>query len=179
MGAVSVYAIWRKNNKKPLPTVDEVDLNKYMGLWYEIARLPIRYEKGCLEPKAFYSLNDNGSVKVVNSCRRESPNGKEDAVEGTAFVADPKTNAKLKVQFQWPFKGDYYILDVGKEYDYAMVGDPSRKHLWLLSRKPSLDNVIQENLVQYAGELGFDTGKLIFAKHETDGALAAMETFKE
>lgn len=179
-GAVAGYILWQKNqNKKPLPVVDSVDLDKYMGLWYEIARLPMRYEKDCIGPKAFYSLNDDGTVKVVNSCRKDSLNGEEEVVEGKAFVADSSSRARLKVQFQWPFKGDYYILDVGKEYDYALVGDPSRKHLWLLSRKPAIDDKIKEHLLMYAGELGFNTEKLIYAKHETDEALNAVETFKE
>src|SRR5690606_32518931 len=98
--------------------------------------------------------------------------GEETQTEGVAYIAEPEvTHAKLKVQFMWPFKSDYYILDVGKDYDYALVGVPSRKYLWILSRSKQLDSQIQDHLIMYANDLGFNTKKLIFTEHAPEEEL--------
>lgn len=80
-------------------------------------------------------------------------------------MADPTTNAKLKVQFFWPFKGDYWILDVGENYQYAVVGEPSRENLWILSRSPSIDQQVLKNIIEKVNAQGFETSKLIYTKH--------------
>lgn len=177
-GAVG-YALWRQNRNSFLPVVENVDLDRYMGVWYEIARLPAPFEKSCYHATATYSKNPDGTVKVVNACRRGSLHGEESRTEGVAYVVEPETNAKLKVQFQWPFKGDYYIIDVGKEYEYALVGAPSRKYLWILSRSTQLDSQIQDHLIGYANELGFNTEKLIFTEHPLEEELKPFENFSE
>lgn len=178
-GVAFGIVMWRKYNRLPLPVVEKVDLDRYMGLWYEIARLPMRHEKECYGSTANYSKNPDGTVKVINSCRRGSLDGEETKSEGKAWVVDHASQAILKVQFQWPFTGDYYIIDLGKEYNYALVGSPSRKYLWILSRSPEMDPDIKERLVMFAKELGFRTEKLIYTIHHAGQTLDAVETFRE
>jgi apolipoprotein D and lipocalin family protein len=155
-----------KVKQPPLEVVQNVDLHKYVGEWFEIARLPMRFEKDCFKSKANYSLKDNGSIEVVNSCHKGSPQGKLTKVIGKATVDDPETNAKLKVKFWWPFKADYQIIALGDEYDYAMVGTNNRKGLWILSRTPELNITVMRELMDKAVSLGFDTTNLVFTPQE-------------
>ena len=122
----------------PLTTVDHVDLQRYVGKWYEIARYPNRFQRKCQsDTTATYTLREDGKVQVANACREKD--GTMTTANGTAKVVDPKTNAKLKVTFFWPFYGDYWILGLGPDYQYAIVGEPDRKYLWILSRTPAMD----------------------------------------
>ena len=165
-GVALVAYLRRKEDMYPhLPVAQYVDLNKYAGDWYEIARMPAPFEKDCYATKASYSLNDDGTVNVVNTCHKYMPHGKLKKATAKAFVADPVSNAKLKVQFFWPFSGDYWILDVGNNYEYAVVGEPSRKYMWILSRSPHLDKHILHGLLEKAQVQGFNTSKLIYTKH--------------
>lgn len=146
----------------PLAVVDNVEIDKYLGRWYEIARLPNSFEEGCFCITADYSLIDSTTLKVVNGCREDSPNGELNEANGKAFVVPNTNNAKLKVQFFWPFKGDYWILELDKEnYEYVLVGNPSREYLWILARTPELNNEIYNMLTGKAKEKGFDITKLI------------------
>jgi apolipoprotein D and lipocalin family protein len=150
--------------KKSLPAlkaVNFVDLKRYAGTWYEIARFPNRFQKGCVGTTATYTLRKDGKVNVLNQCRKGTIDGEISSAKGIAWVVDKKTNAKLKVSFFWPFSGHYWIIDLGENYEYAVVGHPDRKYLWILSRSPKMDeniyNLILENLkLQF-----YDTGKLI------------------
>ncbi|HEX2868613.1 MAG TPA: lipocalin family protein [Ignavibacteriales bacterium] len=125
-------------------TVKFVDLKRYAGLWYEIARIPNRFQKSCTgNTTAEYSLMDDGRVRVVNSCDEED--GKRNIAEGVARISDTSSNAKLEVSFFSilgirPFWGDYWILGLDKDYRYAVVGSPDRKYGWILSRTPHLSD---------------------------------------
>ncbi len=144
----------------PLPTVASVDLSRYAGTWYEIARYPNRFQKRCAgDVTAVYDVKANGDVRVVNSCRESS--GKTKTAKGTAKVTDRATNAKLKVTFFWPFYGKYWILDLGPGYEYAVVGEPSRKYLWILGRAPAMDDALYQKLLARVAELGYDPSKLV------------------
>jgi apolipoprotein D and lipocalin family protein len=146
----------------PLEVVPQVDLSRYMGTWYEIARFPHRFQEGCVATKATYALREDGKVDVLNECRTESTDGPVKTAKGTAKVVDKKTNAKLKVTFFWPFHGDYWIIDLGNNYEYAVVGHPTRKYLWILSRTPFMDEAIYGRIVRrLQNEKGYDTSKLI------------------
>jgi apolipoprotein D and lipocalin family protein len=145
---------------KPLETVPSVDLQKYMGKWYEIAAFPQRFEKGCHCTAAEYEMTDKGYVRVINTCRKDSPDGKVSQAKGKAFVVKGSNNAKLRVQFFWPFRGDYWIIDLAEDYGYAVVGAPDRKYLWILSRTPQLDPVLYQNIVDRVARKGFDISKL-------------------
>ena len=149
--------------RRTLRTAERVDLERYLGTWYEVARLPAFFERGCVGITATYSQAPDGHIRVVNRCSRGSCSGKHAEIEGSARVVDAATNARLKVHFRGPFGGDYWILDVGSSYDYALVGTPSRKRLWILSRTPVMDESLFERLVEEARDLGFPTAKLIRA----------------
>ncbi|WP_242926533.1 lipocalin family protein [Pontibacter vulgaris] len=145
----------------PLATVPEVDLNRYMGKWYEIASIPQRFSKGCHCTTAEYKLNaSEGYVEVYNSCRKNSASGKLSDVKGKAYPVDGSNNSKLKVQFFWPFKGDYWILELDKDYQHVVVGSPDRESLWILSRKPTLDKETYNQLVLSAKTKGFPVEQL-------------------
>ena len=136
-----------RNDAPDLQTVPYVDITRYLGTWFEIASYPQRFQKNCVYTKATYSLRDDGRIKVVNECREKTSDGKIRSIEGKAWVVDAKTNAKLKVQFFWPFSGDYWIIDVGSDYEYAVVGHPNRTYLWILSRTPQMDETTYQNIL--------------------------------
>ncbi|QDA61514.1 lipocalin family protein [Hymenobacter jejuensis] len=161
--ATTTWLYNRARQRTSLPVARYVDLKRYSGLWYEIARLPTRFEKGCQHVTAHYHLRSDGKVDVVNTCHQDGVNGPVESVKGVARVVDPETNAKLKVSFFWPFEGDYWILDLDPlDYRYALVGEPGRKNLWLLSRTPQLPRPTRDHLVGIARSLGFPVENLIF-----------------
>ena len=145
-------------SKNDLETVAKVELEKYLGKWYEIAHLPAGFQNGCNQTTATYTLLDNGNVSVLNECLK---NGKYKKAKGTAKVVDKLTGAKLKVTFFWPFYGDYWIIKLGENYDYAVVGTPNRKYLWILSRTPEMDQRLYSELIGFAKFKGFNTNNLI------------------
>lgn len=147
--------------EKPLQTVPCVDLNRYLGLWYEIGRYPNSFQKGCLDSTALYTARTDGEIDVLNSCRDERDGSLRQA-KGRAWIADTATNARLKVSFFWPFRGDYWIIDLGQDYGYAVVGNPSRKYLWILSRTPELQPEILAKILQNVERQGFVREKLLF-----------------
>jgi apolipoprotein D and lipocalin family protein len=150
-----------------LEVVGAVDLSRYAGRWYEIARLPNRFEKKCADSvTATYTLRSDGKVEVVNRCRKA--NGEYTTARGKAKIVDKKTNAKLKVTFFWPFYGDYWILDLGPNYEYAVVGAPNRDYLWILSRTPQLDEQLYQRLLREMATRGFATDRMIRTSHPTE-----------
>jgi apolipoprotein D and lipocalin family protein len=140
-------------------TVRSVDLERYMGKWYEIASLPNWFQRGCFCSTAEYSMEE-GFVRVENSCAQGSPAGKRKAAIAKAYTVPESGNARLKVQFQWPFKGDYWVIALDDNYQYAMVGHPGRKYLWILARTPQMDDRLYEQLVQIARSKGYAVEKL-------------------
>ena len=154
------------NFMDPLKTVDHVDFKRYAGQWYEIARYPNKFQEGCVGSRANYILSDDGKIKVINECYNKSFSGKIRSAVGKAWVVDQETNSKLKVSFFWPFSGDYWIIDLGRNYEYAVIGHPARKYLWILSRTPSMDeNLYQAILTRLRGQ-EYDTEKLIRTTHK-------------
>jgi len=157
---LGINTVWGANKMADLKTVEYVDIPKYMGAWYEIAKFPQWFERGLVGVTANYTLLPNGKVRVINSGYKNDFSGKLKTARGKAWVVDKKTNAKLKVSFFWPFAGDYWILELGKEYEYAVVGDNSRKYLWILARTPQIDEALYSDLLKRISEKGFDTSKL-------------------
>ncbi len=147
---------------KPLQVVPHVDLNKYLGKWYEIATIPMRFQKGCTGVTATYTLRPDGDIKVLNECRKDSLGGKYKSITGKAWVVEKATNAKLKVRFFWPFSGDYWVIELDSTgYQYAVVGHPNRKYLWILSRTPQMsDSLYNELLGRLQNVHGYDISKL-------------------
>jgi apolipoprotein D and lipocalin family protein len=144
-----------------LQTVPHVDVDRYMGKWFEIARFPFPFEKNCYGVTADYSLRPDGRVTVVNTCRKGSFDGPVKVSKGIARIADPITNAKLKVSFFWPFEGDYWVLSLGRDYEYAVVGAPDRKNLWILSRTPEMYEGTYNRLLDTIKEQGFNIDTLV------------------
>lgn len=164
-GIALAYVNKKKQQDLPsLEVAENVDLDKYLGEWYEIARLPTSFEKNCYATKAIYSKNTDGTIIVENMCHKGDVEGPVKSVKGKAYVAEEGNNAKLKVQFFWPFKGDYWILDLEKNYEYALVGEPSRKNMWILSRTPRIELNALQLLIKKATEKGFDIQKLIYTE---------------
>jgi lipocalin len=143
-----------------LKIVEYVDVARYMGTWFEIAKFPQRFEKGLVGVTANYTLLPNGRVRVLNSGYEEDFNGILKTAKGKAWVIDNRTNAKLKVSFFWPFAGNYWILELGKDYEYVAVGDESRKYLWILSRTPQMDEAVYNGLLKRMQDKGFDISRL-------------------
>ena len=141
-------------------TVPKVDLNKYAGKWYEIASFPQPFQKGCHCTTAEYTLSDKGYVIVENRCNRDSINGKQSYIKGKAFVVDGSGNAKLMVQFFWPFRAKYWIIGLADDYSYAVVSHPNKKYLWILSRTPKMDDVTYQQIISKLRVKGFDLTKL-------------------
>jgi len=144
----------------PLETVPSVDLDRYVGTWYEIASFPQRFQKGCTGTTATYSIREDGSIEVVNRCARDSLDGRVTVARGRARVVDRNTNAKLKVSFFWPFWGDYWIIDLGRDYEYAVVGHPKRNYLWILSRTPTMEAAVYDGILERLRAQGYDTSRL-------------------
>lgn len=144
-----------------LKTVLSVDLKKYSGTWYEIASFPQRFQKGCECTTANYTPTDKCYITVENKCKR---NGKESYIKGKAFVDENSGNAKLKVHFFWPFKGKYWIIDLADDYSYAVISHPNKKYLWILSRKPKLDEEVYNGIISRLKEKGFNLSELKLTK---------------
>jgi apolipoprotein D and lipocalin family protein len=159
----------------PLETVISVDLTRYSGTWYEIARLPMWFQRDCVASQANYTLLENGNVEVKNQCLTTS--GDQKQAQGVATVVDENTNAKLYVVFDnwaaklfsgWgsaPAEGNYWILYLDLGYRTALVGTPDREYLWVLSRTPTLDKAIYEKLVSLGKQKGYLTANLIQDSH--------------
>lgn len=148
------------SQQNPPTTVKYVDLKKYVGLWYEIAKIPNSFQKQCVKgTTAKYIIKDDGEIAVLNSCIDED--GKVDEADGVARIVDRKTNAKLEVSFVsffgWrPFWGDYWIIGLDENYQWAIVGTPSRKYGWILSRAPKLDETTMNKIFEIIREQGYN-----------------------
>lgn len=159
---VNILAFAQNNDeiKKPI-TVPKVDLHKYSGLWYEIAKIPNSFQDHCAYgTTAEYKIEPDGDIIVINKCY--DTDGELDIAEGVANVVDKSTNAKLEVSFVSflgirPFWGDYWIIGLGKKYEYAIVGHPKRKYSWILGRTPSLTDDKMKEIWAILSEQGYDS----------------------
>jgi apolipoprotein D and lipocalin family protein len=144
----------------PVQTVDYVDLTRYVGKWYQIAFFPTRFQGSCtIDTTATYGLRNDGQVSVFNECK--TPKGKVRSILGAARIVDRDSNAKLKVKFFWfAPAGDYWILALGDNYEFAVVGSPDRKFLWILSRSPQISASLYQSLVKRAESQAFDISRL-------------------
>jgi apolipoprotein D and lipocalin family protein len=144
------------NPKVPEPA-KPVAIDRYLGTWFELARHENRFERGLDGVTAEYSLRPDGKIGIRNGGRQGWPNGEESVAEGKAVIADDTTNAKLKVSFFGPFYvGDYWILDHDDDYDWAIVGEPSGRYLWVFAREPRPAPAVTEAIFQRVEALGYD-----------------------
>lgn len=151
---------------QPPLTVKAIDLTKYAGLWYEIARFENGFENKCAGVTAHYALRKDGKVDVRNTCHKETPQGKARSAKGVARIVEPGANAKLKVSFFWPFEGDYWVLDRAEDYSWALVGEPSGRYLWMLSRTPQIDENLKADLLNRLKIRGYNTQALHWTQQQ-------------
>jgi apolipoprotein D and lipocalin family protein len=156
--------------KQSLPTVEKVELDRYLGIWYEVARKPLYFQNKCnRDVTATYTLNENGNIVVDNRCIKKD--GEQTQSGGEAFVQNPPQNTKLKVSFLPDFirwipvgRGDYWVLKLDENYQTVLVGEPKRKYMWILSRDPQLDKNVVNEYLQYAQSVGYDLSDVIHTK---------------
>lgn len=154
--------ILNSGNAQNKPSVvSSVDLNRYKGLWYEIARLPNYFERKLKCTSATYTLRDDGKISVVNKGNYISDPKKSNSAKGVAWIPDKNSPAKLKVQFFWPFSGNYWIMELDKDYKYVLIGEPSFKYLWILAREKKMDEKTYQMLLKKAIENGYDVKTII------------------
>lgn len=163
---LTAAALAQTDKKPALQTVSKVDLSRYVGKWYEIAKYPNRFQKQCVaNTTATYAMKPNGRLEVSNECLKKD--GTSERAVGEAKIADKKTNAKLKVRFApgalsfLPFVwGDYWVVDLDKDYGWIAIGEPKREYFWILARKPVLNDGIYQDIVRRAEAMGFNPGKI-------------------
>ena len=144
----------KKPDIPPPPVVASVDVNRYLGTWYQQALIPNRFQSRCASnTTATYAL-DGKDLSVVNRCR--GADGKVEVARGVAKIVEGSNNAKLRVSFFRPFYGDYWVLSLDPEYQWVLVGDPTRQYGWVLSRDANLSDVIFSQILEHAVSLGYD-----------------------
>lgn len=146
----------------PVSAVPSLDIPRYLGKWYEIAAFPMYFQRKCTgDTTAEYTLRPDGDIAVRNRCR--TVDGHDEA-NGRAWVNDATQTARLKVSFFWPFRSDYWIVGLDADYRWAVVGNPNRKYLWLLSRTPVLPKPMLDAALNAAAAQGYDLGQLRYTK---------------
>lgn len=155
---------------QPPETVDNVDLDKYKGRWYDIASYPAWFQKDCRCTTAEYELVPGKNyIRVINRCIKYKNNkSKISVARAKAFPVKGSGNSKLKVQFFWPFRGDYHIIGLAEDYSWAVVGHPERKYLWILSRKSSVTSSTYSTILDLIRQKGYDVDKLQLTPQDCD-----------
>ncbi|HZR26700.1 MAG TPA: lipocalin family protein [Vicinamibacterales bacterium] len=176
LGLFAILMMAASLQSAPVRTVDAVDLNRYLGDWFEIARFPNRFQRACTgDVRATYARRSDGRIDVVNRCR--AADGHLIEAQGVARVVDARTSAKLKVRFApavlsfLPFVwGDYWIVGLADDYAWAVVGSPDRSYLWILARSRTLDPARLEAALAAARANGFETDRLVMTRHTSTNA---------
>jgi apolipoprotein D and lipocalin family protein len=162
---LTVDSVFPFENKK-LEVVSNLDLQKFQGTWYEIARNPWFPEKGCFSMIAHYKLTEDNQMNVTNICRKKGFDGEISKVTGKAWLVNPKIKAKWEVQFIWPFTLDYWVIDLEENYNYAVIGEPDRENLWILSRKPIMDKGLLSVIIETTKSKGYDLSNIILTPQD-------------
>jgi lipocalin len=162
----AIMIISSANSQKAPSVVSSVDITRYSGTWYEIARLPNPFERKLKCITATYSLRNDGRITVLNRGHKITDPQKVSSITGVAWLPDKNITAKLKVQFFWPFSGNYWIMHLDNDYNYALIGDPSLKYLWILCRDKSIDETTYNMLLQKAKDNGYDITPVIRVEHD-------------
>lgn len=163
LSACASQTVYRSSTL-PLKAHSSVELNRYLGKWYEIYRVPNRFEDtDCRKVTAEYSLRPDGRIKVLNTCFKAD---KKNEAVGVANIVEGSNNAKLKVSFFRPFYGDYWVLDLAADYSWVLVGEPSGKYFWILARDKTLSPSLESELLTKAEKLGYNRKDFIKPKND-------------
>jgi len=163
-----VVACKSHNSMIDKTVVKEFDLEKYLGEWYEIARYDHKFERGLVGVTAHYSLQEDGKIKVINSGIKQSLDGEKKEVIGKAKIPDPDIPSKLRVSFFWFFYSDYFVLELDKNYQWAVIGSSSDNYLWILSRTPKINEDLYQDLLTKIKNRGYDPDRLISVKQKVN-----------
>lgn len=148
----------------PLASVPSVDLQRYLGVWHELARYDNWFQdEACVNVTAEYGIDEDGDVSVLNTCR-DAAGAVTETAEGYARVVEGSGNAQLRVSFFWPFFGDYWVVALADDYTWVIVSEPGRDYLWILTRSAATSDADRDSLVAKAVELGFDRNRLVFSR---------------
>lgn len=157
-GCATVFSKHPVGNRAVPEPAKTVEISRYLGRWYELARYEQGFQKDCEGVSADYARREDGMISVLNRCRK--PDGTIKDAKGRAKIVDPATNAKLKVSFFGPFYGDYWVLDHADDYSWSIVGEPSGRYLWILSRDATPGQARLDELIGRVRALGYDTSML-------------------
>lgn len=147
--------------QSPPEVAADFDVGRYLGQWHEVARFDRFFQRDCWASTVSYARRDDGDIAIVNTCHRDSPDGKLSRVEGRAWVEDPAVPAKLKVRFFWPMSSPYWVLEVAPDYSWALVGNAKKSSCWVLSRTPDVSEALYAQLLEKLKAHGYDVTKLI------------------
>ncbi len=181
---VTAFAACAPKSAPPPQTEQHIDVPRFMGMWYEIARLPYAPQRDCAAFASRYEQINDEEFGIVNYCWHKSANGPMRKTRAAAFLDIAESAAKLKVQLKWPVWNDLWILYISEGYEHALLGTPDRKHLWLLSRTPSINVESRTRLLEWAESEGFDTAEMFYdeatavAPPETDTPSTPEATVK-
>ena len=148
------------NNEQIMQTVPYVDIDRFMGDWYVIANIPTFIEKRATNAIESYHLNSKGEIETTFTFYQDSPNGKKKIYTPKGFIYNTKTNAEWRMQFIWPFKTPFLVLDLAEDYSYTVIGVPSRKYVWIMARDAQLSNKIFIEITQNLEAIGYDISKI-------------------
>jgi apolipoprotein D and lipocalin family protein len=146
--------------KEPLPTVESVDLDRYMGQWYVIANIPYFGERGNVAGRAIYRQRDDGRMDDIYIYKKGDFDAPDERLEGVAWVVNERTRAEWKVRFYWPLSFGYYIVGLHADYQWSMVGHPTRNYAWIMAREPTMDEALYARLLARFEALGYDASEL-------------------
>ena len=176
----SVMTAKAQKTNGEVKVVPKVDLKQYSGKWYEIARYPNKFQEKCVgNTTATYTQKSNGKVEVLNECLKKD--GTMVSAKGDARIVDKTTNAKLEVRFAPGFLsfipavwGDYWIIDLDDNYQYAAIGDPKQKYFWILARTPELSDATYQEILRRAEKMGFNPGKVVKTPQKLEAVKGAV-----
>ena len=178
ISTVPISSVFAEKNKK-LEVVSNLDLQKFQGIWYEIAHNPWFPENNCFSMIAHYKLIKDKKIKVTNICRKNGFDGEISKITGKAWLVDPTINSKWEVQFIWPFTLDYWVIDLEEDYKYAVIGEPDKENIWILSRKPIMKKSLLVKIIKKIKMKGYDLANLILMPQELISSKCLTRWIKE
>jgi apolipoprotein D and lipocalin family protein len=161
INALVISSVFAEENKN-LEVVSNLDLNKFQGVWYEIAHNPWFPENNCFAMIAHYKLIEDNKIEVTNICRKHGFDGEISKIKGKAWLVDQAIKSKWEVQFIWPFTLDYWVIDLEDDYSYAVIGEPDKENFWILSREPIMKRNLLTKIIEKTKLKGYDLSNLIF-----------------